>query len=114
MSSKTPTISSCSIPEDNQPVATGHPGNICVTTLFKTTVYPIVRFDTKDVSTALPERGDLNLMRIAGFQGRSDNMIKLRGINVYPTSIGAHLHGAPRRAWVSMSVVWIGKTTETR
>ncbi|MGI9488569.1 MAG: phenylacetate--CoA ligase family protein [Geminicoccaceae bacterium] len=78
-------------PEGYQPVAAGHLGNICVTTLFKTTVYPIVRFDTKDVSTALVGRGDLNLMRIAGFQGRSDNMVKLRGVNVYPTSIGAHL-----------------------
>jgi len=28
---------------------------------------------------------------MAGFQGRSDNMVKLRGINVYPTAIGAHL-----------------------
>ncbi|MGZ0187205.1 MAG: phenylacetate--CoA ligase family protein, partial [Alphaproteobacteria bacterium] len=32
----------------------GHAGNMCATPLFKTGVYPIVRFDTKDVSTVLP------------------------------------------------------------
>ncbi|MDH3659519.1 MAG: phenylacetate--CoA ligase family protein [Alphaproteobacteria bacterium] len=82
-------------PETDQPVAAGHPGNICVTCLFKTTVYPIIRYDTKDVTTELAGPSDLGQRRIAGFQGRSDNMVKLRGVNVYPTAIGAHLqeHG---------------------
>ncbi|MGI9451662.1 MAG: phenylacetate--CoA ligase family protein [Geminicoccaceae bacterium] len=78
-------------PESEAPVPVGSSGNICVTCLFKTTVYPIVRFDTKDVTTEMRGDSELNLRRIAGFQGRSDNMVKLRGINVYPTSIGAHL-----------------------
>ncbi|MBH68646.1 MAG: CoF synthetase [Rhodospirillaceae bacterium] len=71
----------------------GEPGNICDTVLFKDTVYPIIRFDTKDISTILPGEGLMapGLRRLAGFQGRSDNMVKLRGINVYPTSIGAVL-----------------------
>ena len=70
-----------------------HAGNMCVTPLFKTGVYPIVRFDTKDVSTLLPPdaASGINFRRIPGFQGRSDNMVKLRGINVYPTAIGAML-----------------------
>lgn len=82
-------------PETARPVADGQPGNICVTVLFKDTVYPIVRFDTKDLTTRLAGHGSLgiNLARIAGFQGRSDNMVKLRGVNVYPTAIGAHLGG---------------------
>jgi phenylacetate-CoA ligase len=33
----------------------------------------------------------LPFRRIIGFKGRSDNMIKLRGINVYPTSVGVIL-----------------------
>jgi phenylacetate-CoA ligase len=33
----------------------------------------------------------LTLRRIRGFLGRSDQMVKLRGINVYPTAIGAYL-----------------------
>ncbi len=79
--------------ETHAPVPVGETGNICVTVLFKKTIYPIIRFDTNDVSSMLAGRGalDLGLRRIAGFQGRSDNMVKLRGINVYPTAIAAHL-----------------------
>ena len=80
-------------PDTAEPVAEGVSGNICDTVLFKDSVYPIIRFDTKDVSTMLPAQGDLGLplRRLAGFQGRSDNMVKLRGINVYPTGIGVIL-----------------------
>ncbi len=71
----------------------GHAGDMCATCLFKSGVYPIIRFDTKDVSTVLPPdpESGINFRRIPGFQGRSDNMVKLRGINVYPTAIGAML-----------------------
>ena len=74
-------------------VPDGTRGTICVTVLFKQDVYPIIRFDTKDVSTMLPGTGaaGYSLRRLAGFQGRSDNMVKLRGINVYPTAVGGHL-----------------------
>lgn len=75
------------------PMADGERGNICVTCLFKNTIYPVIRFNTNDVSAILPARSGtgINFRRIAGFQGRSDNMVKLRGVNVYPTGIGALL-----------------------
>jgi phenylacetate-CoA ligase len=80
-------------PDTGQPVPDGERGNICDTVLFKDSVYPVIRFDTKDVSTILPGEGGLGFgfRRLAGFQGRSDNMVKLRGINVYPTGIGTIL-----------------------
>ncbi len=76
------------------PVEDGRRGNICVTVLFKNTIYPVIRFNTNDVSSILPGSGDIgvNFRRLAGFQGRSDNMVKLRGINVYPTGVGAMLN----------------------
>ena len=80
-------------PETGQPVEDGHAGNLCATVLFKTGIYPIVRFDTKDLTTLsapAPDSG-INFRRMSGFEGRSDNMVKLRGINVYPTAIGALL-----------------------
>jgi len=79
--------------ETGVPVEDGTPGNMCTTVLFKDTVYPIVRFNTNDVSRILPasDASGINFRRIPGFQGRSDNMVKLRGMNVYPTGIGAHL-----------------------
>ena len=78
-------------PETKDVLADGQPGNLCTTVLFKDGVYPIIRFDTNDMTTALPPAGGINFRRMAGFQGRSDNMVKLRGINVYPTAIGAYL-----------------------
>jgi phenylacetate-CoA ligase len=85
-------------PDTLQPVAEGERGNLCTTVLFKTGIYPIVRFNTNDVSSFIPGSagaGGVNFRRISGFQGRSDNMVKLRGVNVYPTAIGAHLREHP-------------------
>ncbi len=77
-------------PVQGSEMAAGQAGEICVTSLFKRDVYPIVRFNTHDVSAWLPDRFDdtIGFRRIAGFQGRTDSMVKLRGINVYPTAIG--------------------------
>jgi phenylacetate-CoA ligase len=84
-------------PDSKAPLPDGATGNICVTVLFKNTIYPIVRFDSNDVSAILPGDGGFGLgfRRIAGFQGRSDNMVKLRGINLYPTAVGVHLGEDP-------------------
>ncbi|MCY4318098.1 MAG: phenylacetate--CoA ligase family protein [Alphaproteobacteria bacterium] len=80
-------------PETGTPVEDGDAGNLCATVLFKTGIYPIVRFDTKDLTTlSPPDPGSgINFRRMSGFEGRSDNMVKLRGINVYPTAIGTFL-----------------------
>tara|TARA_R110002167_G_scaffold14118_9_gene57805 strand:+ start:262 stop:1662 length:1401 start_codon:yes stop_codon:yes gene_type:complete len=80
-------------PETGAPQPDGEPGNICVSVLFKTTVYPVIRFNTNDVSCLLPPdpASGIGFRRMPGFLGRSDNMVKLRGINVYPTAIGALL-----------------------
>jgi len=82
----------------------GELGNLCVTTLFKDGVYPIIRFDTNDVSSFITGSSPFGftLRRISGFQGRSDQMIKLRGINVYPSAISIHLaeHPAPTGEFV--------------
>ena len=71
----------------------GEAGALCVTVLFKDSVYPIVRFNTNDITTLLPAKPEsgINFRRMAGFQGRADSMVKLRGVNVYPTAIGKHL-----------------------
>lgn len=79
--------------ETGAAVVDGQPGDMVCTCLFKQDVFPIIRFNTHDVSAFKTDSSpmDLNLRRIAGFLGRSDNMVKLRGINIYPTGIGAVL-----------------------
>jgi phenylacetate-CoA ligase len=78
----------CDVDTD-QPVAPGESGNLIVTCLFKDDIYPCIRFNTKDVSafkTGAANWG-VKFRRIEGFLGRSDNMIKLRGINIYPQGL---------------------------
>ncbi|MEM7408085.1 MAG: AMP-binding protein [Pseudomonadota bacterium] len=75
-------------PETDAPLDDGEIGNQCVTVLFKDGIYPIVRFNTQDLSALQPPATGA-FRRTRGFSGRSDNMVKLRGINVYPTAIGA-------------------------
>lgn len=82
--------------ESGAPVPDGASGDMVVTCLYKDDVFPIIRFNTHDVSAVRTGASALGLTfrRIAGFLGRSDNMVKLRGINIYPTGIGAILTGA--------------------
>lgn len=73
------------------PVAAGETGDMVVTCLFKDDVAPCIRFNTHDISHELNGTNATGMVfkRIAGFKGRSDNMVKLRGINVFPHAIGA-------------------------
>lgn len=77
-------------PETNAVVGDGERGNQVVTCLYKDDVYPIIRFNTCDVTEIMPLSNSLDLpfRRTRGFLGRSDNMVKLRGINIYPQGIG--------------------------
>jgi phenylacetate-CoA ligase len=83
--------------ESGRPVTDGESGDMVVTVLFKDDVYPMIRFNTHDVTALRTDASPLglNLRRIRGFLGRSDNMVKLRGINVFPQAIGAILADAP-------------------
>jgi phenylacetate-CoA ligase len=61
-----------------------------VTSLFKYAA-PMIRFNTNDVSqfaTGDCPSGSV-LRRLTRILGRSDNMVKLRGINVFPEAVGA-------------------------
>ncbi len=76
--------------ETGKPVPDGQNGDMVVTCLFKDDLYPIIRFNTHDVSAVRTGTSSLglNYQRIEGFLGRSDNMVKLRGINIFPQAIG--------------------------
>jgi phenylacetate-CoA ligase len=72
-------------------VAPGETGDMVVTCLYKDDVAPCIRFNTHDITHELTGSNATGMVfrRIAGFKGRSDNMVKLRGINVFPHAIGA-------------------------
>ncbi|WP_077343519.1 phenylacetate--CoA ligase family protein [Pseudocolwellia agarivorans] len=81
--------------ETNQPLPDGEKGNMVVTCLYKDDVYPIIRFNTYDLTEVIPTENKMSMpfKRIRGFMGRSDNMVKLRGINIYPQGVGPMLDG---------------------
>lgn len=72
-------------------IGVGDTGDMVVTCLFKDDIAPCIRFNTHDITHELTGANQTGMAfkRIAGFKGRSDNMVKLRGINVFPHAIGA-------------------------
>ena len=79
-----------------QPVGPGAKGTMFLTALFKH-LAPVIRFNVNDVSAFLPGScpcGGTSL-RLDRIFGRSDNMVKLRGVNVFPEAIGALVAEAP-------------------
>ncbi|MFN3425901.1 MAG: phenylacetate--CoA ligase family protein, partial [Novosphingobium meiothermophilum] len=80
-------------PDTGLPVPQGTLGDMICTCLFKDDIFPIIRFNTHDVTEEVlgPNPLGIPFRRMKGFLGRSDNMVKLRGINLFPTGIGALL-----------------------
>ncbi len=81
--------------DSGAPVGQGETGDMVVTCLFKDDIAPCIRFNTHDITHELDGRGELAFKRIAGFKGRSDNMVKLRGINLFPHAIAALIENRP-------------------
>lgn len=77
--------------DSGAPVGAGETGDMVVTCLYKDDIAPCIRFNTHDITHELSGANQTGMVfkRIAGFKGRSDNMVKLRGINVFPHAIGA-------------------------
>lgn len=82
--------------DTHKPVADGADGDMVVTCLYKDDIYPIIRFNTHDVTRVKTEASSIGMTykRIEGFLGRSDNMVKIRGINIFPQAIGPLLEEA--------------------
>ncbi len=76
-------------PETGDPVADGEQGELVFTSLTKE-AFPIIRYRTRDLTRLLP--GTARAMRrMEKVTGRSDDMIILRGVNVFPTQIEEQL-----------------------
>jgi phenylacetate-CoA ligase len=72
-------------PETGAVLPDGEQGELVFTSLTKEAM-PIVRYRTRDLSRLLPGTAR-SMRRIEKITGRSDDMIILRGVNVFPTQI---------------------------
>ncbi len=76
----------------------GETGSICITETYKTGS-PQFRYDIQDLSFLYPREqcacGSW-LRRMGPFAGRGDNMVKLRGVNVWPEAVGEIALDDPR------------------
>jgi len=64
----------------------GEPGELVFTSLTKQAL-PIIRYRTRDLTRLLPGTARASLRRMEKITGRSDDMIILRGVNVFPTQL---------------------------
>ena len=72
-------------PQTLQPLPDGETGELVFTSLSKEAM-PVIRYRTRDLTRLLP--GTARTMRRMGkITGRSDDMVILRGVNLFPTQI---------------------------
>lgn len=83
-------------PETGDPVAEGEAGELVLTTLTKE-AQPVIRYRTRDITRFLPGACPCGrtTRRIARIEGRADDMLIIRGINVYPRTIEEILMADP-------------------
>jgi phenylacetate-CoA ligase len=81
-------------PKTLEPVAAGEAGELVITTLTKEAL-PMVRYRSRDITRLNHEpcacgRSHVRIMRVTG---RDDDMMIIRGVNVYPSQVEAVLVG---------------------
>ena len=72
-------------PDTGEPVADGEMGELVFTSLTKEAL-PIIRYRTRDLTRLLPGTAR-TMRRMEKITGRSDDMMIIRGVNVFPTQI---------------------------
>ncbi len=83
-------------PDTMQPKPMGEAGELVITTLTKEAL-PMLRYRTRDITRLSDEpcacgRSHVRILRVTG---RNDDMLIIRGVNVYPSQVEAVLVGFP-------------------
>jgi len=84
-------------PYTGEPLPPGRQGELVFTTLTKEAL-PVIRYRTGDVASLNPEpcRCGRTFVRMSRVVGRTDDMLIVRGVNVYPSQVEAALVGLPQ------------------
>ena len=75
-------------PKTLEPLPDGETGELVITTLTKEGI-PMIRYRTKDLTSITHEKCECGrtTARISRFKGRSDDMLIIRGVNVFPSQV---------------------------
>ncbi|MBN2684329.1 MAG: phenylacetate--CoA ligase [Pontiellaceae bacterium] len=81
-------IVECINPETLEPVEPGEEGELVFTTLGREAM-PVIRYRTRDIASLNPEPCSCGrtTVRMSRVTGRSDDMLIIKGVNVYPSQI---------------------------
>jgi phenylacetate-CoA ligase len=94
-------------PETGQPVPDGERGNLVATVFFRS-LPPIIRYDLRDLGRILSTERcacGSHFRRMDHLLGRSDAMVKLRGVNIYPMACLPAVRSDPRTTGEWLCVV---------
>jgi len=72
-------------PETGEVLPDGEFGELVITSLTKEAT-PVIRYRTKDLTRLLPGTAK-TMRRIERFKGRSDDMLIIRGVNIFPSQV---------------------------
>jgi len=83
-------------PNTGEPVPEGEPGELVLTTLCREAM-PLLRYRTRDITSLMTEPCSCGRThrRIRRITGRSDDMLVVRGVNIYPQQIERILMATP-------------------
>lgn len=75
-------------PKTGEVLPVGETGELVITTVTKEAL-PLIRYRTKDITRLMYEKCDCGrtLVRMAKIEGRTDDMLIIRGVNVFPSQI---------------------------
>jgi phenylacetate-CoA ligase len=80
-------------PGSGHVLADGEPGELVITTLTKEAM-PVIRYRTRDLTRLLPGTAR-PMRRLERIKGRNDDMLIIRGVNVFPTQIEERVLNQP-------------------
>ena len=83
--------------ESGEPLEDGEMGELVFTSLTKQ-AFPVLRYRTRDLTRLLPGTARPAMRRMEKITGRNDDMIILRGVNLFPTQIEELVLGIPELA----------------
>lgn len=81
-------------PKTEEVLPPGEKGELVITCIYKETL-PLIRYRTKDVTRLIyePCKCGRTTVRMENLDGRTDDMLKIRGVNVFPSQIEEVLLG---------------------